>query len=140
MQQQKASSTAETVRELAQQLCETYTMDFHRVDKKLWGPVLQWLVDQSQDDVAKFAASRLALAYPEEFFQTREAILSRMPPPCDDTAFAAFRDDVTREVQIIPRKGASAVAFGFCGNAQKLGLSLNLMHRWFGQLGAHVVY
>jgi pimeloyl-ACP methyl ester carboxylesterase len=99
------------------------------------------LIEQSMFDVAKFAAPRLAIAYPEmQFFQTMAAVLARVPPPCDDAAFSAFRDDVTQEVQIVPRAGASAVLLGFCGGVQKMGLSLNLIHRWFGQLGVHVIY
>src|SRR5690349_2648388 len=142
----EASATgSEKIPAIAQQLCQTYInrveFDFHHVDKKLWGLALQWLIDQSMFDVAKFAAPRLAVAYPEmRFFQTMSDVLARLPPPCDDNAFTAFRDDVTQEVQIIPRAGASAVLLGFCGGAQKLGLPLNLIHRWFGQLGVHVAY
>jgi pimeloyl-ACP methyl ester carboxylesterase len=131
--------------EIAQYLCGAYKtgveIDFHRVDRKLWGLALDWLIDRSMLDVAMFAAPRLALAYPEtRFLQTIAAIFARLPPPCDHASFAAFRDDVTREVQIIPRTGASAALLGFCGRAQRMGMPLNLIHRWFGQLGVHVIY
>jgi pimeloyl-ACP methyl ester carboxylesterase len=131
--------------EIAQYLCGAYNagaeVDFHRVDGKLWGLALGWLIDRSVLDVATFAAPRLARAYPEtRFFHTMAAILARLPAPCDDAPFAAFRDDVTREVQMIPRAGASAVLLGFCGRAQQIGMPLNLIHRWFGHLGVHVIY
>jgi pimeloyl-ACP methyl ester carboxylesterase len=130
---------------LAQHLCNAYEIgaevDYHRVDRKLWGFALNWLVGQAMLDVIGFAAPRLTLAYPESrYLKTIAAIFARLPPPANDAAFAAFRDDATQEVQIVPRIGANAVLLAFCGGAQKMGIPLNLIHRWFGQLGVHVIY
>jgi hypothetical protein len=130
---------------LARYLCNAYAtgaeVDFHRVDRKLWGIALDWLVGQAMLDVVGFAAPRLTLAYPQSrYLKTIAAIFARVPPPTNDATFAAFRDDPTQEVQIIPHAGASAALLAFCGGAQKMGIPLNLIHRWFGQLGVHVIY
>src|SRR5262249_49411942 len=89
--------------EIAQYLCTAYKAgseaDLRRDDRKHWVPALGWLIDRCMLDVAAFAAPRLARTFPEaRFIQTTAAIFARLPPPCDDAAFAAFQDDVTQEV------------------------------------------
>jgi hypothetical protein len=136
---------APSTESLAQRLCDAAapgaTIDFRGVDSKQWALALDALIQQSMLEAAALAAPRLALAYPDiGFFHTMVAILDSLPPQCDDAGFASFRDDVTQEVQIVPRTGAQAVLLGFCGRAQKMGMPLNLIHRWFGTLRAHVIY
>jgi hypothetical protein len=130
---------------IARAACEAYKagreIDFHRVDGKIWCLALDWLIDQALLDVVAFAAPRAAAAHPQtRLLKSLAAILARLPPPCDDPVFAAFRDDATKEVQIVPRAGATTVLLGFCGAANRMGMPLNLMHRWFGRLGVHVIY
>jgi len=131
--------------ELARYLCRIYEsgaeIDFQRVDRKLWGVALDRLIYEPRLDVAAFAAPRMALAFPEiTYFQTMASLFAFLPPPTDDPSFAAFRDDVTREMQVVPRAGASVVLLAFCGRAQRIGMPLNMIHRWFGQLGVHFIY
>ena len=130
---------------IARAVCDAYNagceIDVHQIDGKIWSLALDWLIDQAMLDVAAFAAPRAAAAHPEtRLLKSLAAILARLPPPCDDPVFAAFRDDATKEVQIVPRAGATTVLLGFCGRANRMGMPLNLMHRWFGRLGVHVMY
>jgi hypothetical protein len=130
---------------LAQRLSDAATIgatiDFRGVDSKQWALALDMLIQQSMLNEAALAAPRLALTFPHiGFFHTMVAILDSLPPQCADAGFASFQDDVTKEVQIIPCAGAQAVLLGFCGRAQKMGMPLNLIHRWFGTLRVHVIY
>jgi hypothetical protein len=133
--------------ELADQLakaCESRTpIDFYRVDEKLWALALDRLVAWGKLDAARNAGQRLGHAYPAlHFFQTMAGILTLMPPASPDPSFAAFCNDNLSEVQVVPRRDARVVLLGFCGRGriQGMGMSLNLIHRWFGLLNAHVVY
>jgi hypothetical protein len=130
---------------LALRLCHAAasgaTIDFRGVDSKQWALALDALIQQSMLEAAAFAAPRLALTYPDiGFFHTMVAILDSLPPQCADAGFASFRDDLTQEVQVVPCAGAQAVLLGFCGRARKMGMPLNLIHRWFGTLRVHVIY
>lgn len=138
-------STPRAAGDLARYLCFArkagVDVDFHKIDKKLWGLALEDLIYHHPLDVATFAAPQIARAFPEAaYFQTMMAVLAGLPPQSDDASFAAFRDDSALEVQIVPRVGARAALIGFCGRAQKMGMPLNLIHRWFGRLGVHVIY
>jgi hypothetical protein len=65
------------------------------------------------------------------------AVFDRMPPAGRQLPFA---DDLTKEVQIVPRKDAETVALLFCGDAQRLGIPLSAIHRWLGLISASLVY
>jgi pimeloyl-ACP methyl ester carboxylesterase len=131
--------------EFTQYLCQTHAagieVDFRRADGKIWAMALDGLLNNSCIDVARTVAPRLALAFPgASFFRTIVNLLERLPSPCDDPSFAAFRDNGAKEVQVVPRAGASCVLLAFCGRLRKLGMPIDLIHRWFGQLGVHVIY
>ncbi len=116
-------------------------IEFFRVDEKLWAVALDRLITRAMLQEAVIAAERLASAYPaSRFVQTMAAILGRLPGAPDDESFAAFCDDSPLEVQVVPRDQAEVVLIGFCGSAQRMGMPLNLIHRWFGLLNAHVIY
>jgi pimeloyl-ACP methyl ester carboxylesterase len=118
-----------------------FEVDFQRIDRKRWGLALDWLISQKMLGVATSVAPRMAVAFAQTtYFQTTAALLSRLPPPTDDASFVAFRDDRMREVQVVPRTNGSAVLLAFCGRTHKLGMPINLIHRWFGHLGVHVIY
>ena len=65
------------------------------------------------------------------------AVFDRMPPADRQLPFA---DDLTKEVQIVPRKDAETVVLLFCGNSQRLGIPLSAIHRWLGLIPASLVY
>jgi pimeloyl-ACP methyl ester carboxylesterase len=131
--------------ELAAYLQEAFerngAIDVDRADPKLWIVALNELVENSKLDAAKFAMPRLASAYPDfRYFATAAAVLARLPASCEGAGRTAFHDNGEREVQVVPHSGASTVLLGFCGTSKKMGLSLNLIHRWLGHLGVHVIY
>jgi hypothetical protein len=51
-----------------------------------------------------------------------------------------FADDMARDVQVVPTPGAACALLVFTSGFHKFQAPLNLMHRWFGLLGASVVY
>jgi pimeloyl-ACP methyl ester carboxylesterase len=130
---------------LARHLVECYRHrlqpTFDGADEKLWVLSLDLLIQRQQLDAASYAAPRLAAALPGvTYFQRMATILERLPPAGGDQAFANFVDDPKVDFQIWPRVGASTVLFAFTGMFGGLGMPLPLLHRWFGQVGAHVVY
>jgi hypothetical protein len=114
---------------------------FDGADEKLWVLSLDLLIQRQQLDAASYAAPRLADAFPGvTYLQRMATILERLPPAGGDQAFANFVDDPKVDFQIWPRVGASTVLFAFTGMFGGLGMPLPLLHRWFGQVGVHVVY
>jgi pimeloyl-ACP methyl ester carboxylesterase len=59
-------------------------------------------------------------------------------PPADRQL--PFADDLTKEVQIVPRNDAETVVLLFCGNSHRLGMPLSAIHRWLGLIPASLVY
>lgn len=110
-------------------------------DEKLWMLAIDLLVSEGELDAATAAIGPLLARFPKSrTLGNLEMVLSRMPPPVDDARFAGFRDDLNAEVQVVPRAGARTVLLGFGGNRGKMGVPLNIIHRWFGQEGVHVIY
>lgn len=131
--------------DFVQYLCRAHAagieVDFRRADGKLWAMAIDGLLNKSHIDVAAVIAPRLARAFPTAtFFRTVASLFERLPPLCDDPSFAAFRDDGEKEVQIVPRADANCVLLAFSGRLRRLGMPIDLIHHWFGQLGVHVVY
>ena len=110
-------------------------------DAKLWFLALAVLVRQGALEEAAFAARHLTSAFPESHYFAHQAmLLETMPAAVADTGFSSFSDYPEQAVQIVRRRGASALLLAFCGIHGALGLPLPIAHRWFGSLGAHVVY
>jgi hypothetical protein len=59
------------------------------------------------------------------------------PPGQHETEFA---DDPAADVQVVPRAGSRTVLFVFTGGAKRFCGPLVLMHQWFRQLDANIVY
>jgi pimeloyl-ACP methyl ester carboxylesterase len=131
--------------EFTEYLCRAHAagkeIDLRRADGKIWAMALDGLINNSRLDVARVQAPRMAAAFPgATYFRTMAALFDRVPAPCEDASFATFRDDGAKEVQIVPRAGADCALLAFCGRARRIGMPIDLIHRWFGQLGVHVVY
>src|SRR5262245_50918345 len=91
---------------LSRMLAAGIEIDFRRADGKIWALGLDNLINNSRIDVAMALAPRMAAAFPTTtYFQTMATLFDRLPAPCEDPSFAAFRDDKAKEVQIIPRVG-----------------------------------
>jgi pimeloyl-ACP methyl ester carboxylesterase len=62
-----------------------------------------------------------------------------LAPPLEPWA-GEFRDDLSRDVRVAPRQGATTVLITFCGARHRLGMPLPLIHRWLARLPAHLIY
>jgi len=110
-------------------------------DEKHWILAMEDLIKLGALETAAVLAPALAADFPAlSYFRTMAMILAQMPRAVDDSAFTAFADDPTAEVQTARRQGARALLIAFCGTALKAGLPLNLLHRWLGEIRVHVVY
>jgi acyl carrier protein len=89
-------------------------------------------------DIARYANSSWAK---EPILQAWRTVLRHLP----DVAPTPFTDDRDKDVQVVPagataRPGGAPIIFVFCGHGQRFAIPLNMLHRWLGALGAHVVY
>ena len=115
--------------------------DWSAHDVKLWAVALDGLIHAGCFAAAGWAANELMELRPDVGLLSRLSLLLRSaPPPSGDRAFDEFRDDPAADVQVVRRQGASKVLFVFGGVAGGVGMPLPLAHRWFGQLGLHVIY
>jgi hypothetical protein len=117
--------------------------DLRAVDPKIWALALEEVVVSGGIDAAAQAAPRLARAFPAvRYLRTMETILQQSPAPPSDPVFASFVDDVSVPFQLVRRRDADTLLLAFCGAGprRQLGIPINLMHRWFGQIGVHVAY
>jgi pimeloyl-ACP methyl ester carboxylesterase len=110
-------------------------------DEKLWVVAFDLLVDEGELEAAGAVIDTLHRDFPTNtFFRNTAMAFSRLPPVVDDPVFTAFKDDISKEVQVVRRAGAKTVLLGFAGNGGKMSLPLNLIHRWFARWDVHVIY
>lgn len=97
-------------------------------------------------DFGAIAAARAALAVrsgdskPQVGAADIGALLREAPPTPAGQAEQEFSDDPMADVQVVKREGATTILFAFAGGAHRFGGPLRLVHQWFRQLHAHVVY
>lgn len=89
-------------------------------------------------DIARYANSSWAKA---PILQAWRTVLRHLPA----VAPTPFDDDREKDLQVVPaggraREGGAPIIFVFCGHGQRFAIPLNMIHRWLGALGAHVVY
>lgn len=89
-------------------------------------------------DIARYANSSWAQA---PILQAWRTVLRHLPA----TPSTPFTDDREKDMQVVPaggraREGGAPIIFVFCGHGQRFAIPLNMIHRWMGALGAHVVY
>ena len=74
-----------------------------------------------------------------QFVRNTSLSLELMPPV--DERYLPFRDDWSKDVQIVPRKNAETVMLVFSGRGVPgLGMPTNMVHRWLGRLPVSLVY
>jgi hypothetical protein len=118
-------------------------LDPKRADPKIWAVALDQVIAYGAVDAAVAAAPLLASAFPGmAYLRTMARTLQQLPAQTDDPGFSSFVEDVSAAFQLVRRRNADALLIAVCGagRPQQLGLPINLMHRCFGQLGAHVLY
>jgi pimeloyl-ACP methyl ester carboxylesterase len=117
--------------------------DLQAADPKIWALAVERAVRDGATDAAAAVAPLLVNAFPTvRYLRTMLTLLEQAPPAPSDPDFARFLDDVSAPVQLVRRRDADTLLLGFCGagTGRQLGMPVNLMHRWFGQLGVHVAY
>jgi hypothetical protein len=114
---------------------------FDSRDDKLWILALDALIARGAVEAAKHALIWMNESFPNtKYFQRMNVVLSRLPPVSVDRNFAAFRDDRSKDIQVVRRAGADVVLIGLCGAQHQMMIPVNLIHRWFGQANVHVIY
>ena len=105
-----------------------------------WMLGLDELVDCGHLDAAAYAVPRLNKAFPRQPYLEYMALVFRQLPAAVGNGRQPFLDDRDNDVQMVPMPGADTIVIAFCGVKGRLGLSTNLMDRWFAQLDSHVIY
>lgn len=113
---------------------------FDASDAKGWALALEALTARPRAPALGRIAGRLARRFPELRFArfVRAAVDGAARRAA---GVAEFVDDPTRDVQFVPgNAAATTLLLLFCGDHHRLGMPLELMHRWLWPLGAHLVY
>jgi hypothetical protein len=111
---------------------------FKFADASGWIAAIAYLLEHNRLSAAEYALRQFRRAFPDGRGAGRlGSVLDNLPL---DGEPLEFEDDPTKDVQIVPCHGASTVFILFCGRAQKVGLPVNLMHRWIGRLNASLIY
>jgi hypothetical protein len=103
-----------------------------------WVAIIERMLRAGEFDAVEHTVRHLQTEFPRLAFARNMCQLFDHLPAEDGQV--PFQDQAGKEVQIVRRPGADAVIFLFCGFANRLGLPLAVMHRWFGKLPAHLVY
>lgn len=111
-----------------------------RSHARSWLPGLQELIHSGHLDAAAYALPRLEAALPQTRYLENMAFVFRHLPPAVRTGRSPFVDDRSSDVQIVVTPGATTVIIAFCGGTHQFGMPINLLDRWFAQLGSHVIY
>jgi hypothetical protein len=125
--------------EIASALRERKFPEFAKKRRWRWAGAVNALILEGELAAAEFGVRHLHAEHPDMAYASNLCkVFDRMPAAGREQP--AFADDLTKEVQIVRRDGADAVLFLFCGIAQRLGAPLPLLHPWFAELPAHLVY
>ncbi len=105
-----------------------------------WAPGLHELIDSGRLDAAAYAVPKLNVMFPHiPYFESMVFVFRHLPSSaCNDRE--PLVDDLTSDVQVVTTPGADTVVIAFCGATHQLGISLNLVDRWFARLGCHIIY
>lgn len=102
-----------------------------------WEARLEALIQAGDCDAFDGLLKNLRLAFPDHqpfaFYRRAVVQIPKAEP-------WPFRDDTTRNIQVLPRPGATTTLIAFCGHGQHLGIPLGLAHRFLATLGTHLVY
>lgn len=112
----------------------------NRSHSRSWLPGLSELIQSGHLDAAAYALPRLKAVFPQLPYLESMAVTLRSLPSGVDMGREPFVDDRGRDVQLVRTPEADTVVLVFCGATHQLGISLNLLDRWFARLGSHVVY
>jgi pimeloyl-ACP methyl ester carboxylesterase len=111
--------------------------EFGAVELARWAAAIDELFGAGRMEAAEHAVRYLNASFPSlDYARNLCGIFDRLPARSD----LPFIDDLSKDVQVVPRAGSDTVLFAFCGRAHRLGLPLTAVHRWFSQIPANLVY
>lgn len=96
------------------------------------------VIDTGELELARAMLDSHAGTHAGGSFSAIASMLGRLPALDPDAP--GFVDRPDADCQIAERPGAGRVLFVFCGHAHRVGVPLNLLHRWLAPLGTHLVY
>jgi acyl carrier protein len=103
-----------------------------------WQDAIDILLARGDLEEAEYGVRRIHPAYPElPYPRNLCEVFDHLPAA---GAQPVFKDDAEQEVQVVRNGNAEAALLLFCGNMDRLGLPLPLIHRWLGRLPAHLIY
>jgi hypothetical protein len=103
-----------------------------------WAFAVNDLLASDRLGIAEHAVRHLHAAFPTlAYARNLCAVFDRMPRA--DAAEPGFKNDPTKDVQIVARNSELVVLL-FCGKAGGLGIPLPMVHPWLAQLPASLVY
>lgn len=104
-----------------------------------WVLACETLVERLQFAAIDDILPRLAEVFPDQsYFSNMAGVMARLPAPA--TGHEPFRDDRQADIQVVRCPGSDTVLFCFCGAGERLGLPLDLIHRWLSHMPVHIVY
>ncbi len=104
-----------------------------------WINAADWMIENGELEPAEAAVRALNAAQPElEWASNLCALFDHLPEPCP--GLADFHDDMSKDVQVVARDGATVALIVFCGARHRIGMPLPLMHRWLSRLDASLIY
>lgn len=115
-------------------------LGLNRSHARSWLPGLSELIQSGYLDAAAYALPRLKAVFPQLPYLESMAFTLRSLPAEIGAGREPFVDDRGSDVQLVRRPGADTLVLVFCGATHQLGISLNVLDRWFALLGSHVVY
>ena len=138
LQPEKSAELKTLAAEITTSFEERRAPVFELGDLAGWTQAVNYLISEDYLDVAEHGLRHLRQQFPDSTYANRVgAVLDRLPW---EGAALPFQDDPGRDVQVIKCDGAKTVILLFCDGADRLGLTLPLMHGWFGRLDASLVY
>ncbi len=105
-----------------------------------WIPGLHELIQSGHLDAAFYALPRLTAVFPHRPALEYMASIFQQMPAAASNGRDPFVDDRSSDAQIVITPGADTVVIAFCGARHQLGLSINLLDRWFAHMGSHLIY
>ena len=102
-----------------------------------WVLACDELLRDGRFDCFTYSVRHLNEAFPgTRALKTLLSVIDHAP----DGPLLPFKDDPLADVQITARPGCDTVLIAFCGNASRLGISLDLAHLWLGRLPVNLIY
>jgi hypothetical protein len=103
-----------------------------------WVTAAEHLFRLGRVEAAYKVAQQILTSYPDlRWAKIACRFCAHVPP---EHRHLPFSDDSSKDVQVVRRPGSDTVILLFCDVRHHLNVPLPIMHRWFGQLPASLIY